>query len=135
MKTDTAQYFTLVSIVAFCIIATPMSAFATDQIAEFDLNATNTQGDVDHNALAHFYENQAKVMQTKIDEQVEALSHKPRSSYFGKHGQDIKKHVKYKIDQFEKAADQNLQKAAYHKKMAEEQPNRPAFAKSGRTKG
>ena len=74
-------------------------------------------------------------MQTKIDEQVEALSHKPRSSYFGKHGQDIKKHVKYKIDQFEKAADQNLQIAAYHKKMAEEQPNRPAFAKSGRTKG
>ena len=133
MKTDTAQYFTLVSIVAFCIIATPMSAFATDQIAEFDLNATNTQGDVDHNALAHFYENQAKVMQTKIDEQVEALSHKPRSSYFGKHGQDIKKHVKYKIYELEKAAEENLEKAAYHRKIAEEQGLLPVFAESGDT--
>lgn len=135
MKTETAQYFAIVSFFTFIIFVAPMSSFATDQISEFDSTVSNIEGNADHNALAHFYENQAKEIQAKIDEQIEALSHKPRSSYFGKHGKDIRKHVKYKIDQFEKAAEENLQKAAYHKKMAEEQSNRPAYAESGKTKG
>ena len=131
MKTETVLYSTLVLIIAFIIFAAPTSSFAS----EFDSTASNSQGNVDHNAMANFYENQAKEMQARIEEQIEALSHKPRSSFFGKHGKNIRKHVEFKIDQFEKAAEDNLQKAAYHKNMAAEQSGRPAYAKTGKTKG
>ena len=135
MQNGATKFFTVAVVLIFVYIALPMNTFAAEQINELRSTVVESADKVDHAALARHYEEQANEMYGKIEEQIEALKERSRSSYLGKHGQDIKKHVKYKIDQFEKAADQNLQKAAYHKKMAEEQPNRPAFAKSGRTKG
>ncbi len=74
---------------------------------------------VNHEALAHYFEGEANKMQAKIEELKEALSRKPRSSFFGKHGQYINEHVAYKINKYEKIAKESLNKAAYHKKMTE----------------
>lgn len=105
----TTKYFTTLSIFAFMVIAMQVNSFAADQDV------------VNHKALVHYFENEAKEMQAKIEEQKEALKHKPHSSFFGKHGQYIEEHVAYKISKYEKIAKKSLNKAAYHKKMAAEQ--------------
>ncbi|SET23295.1 hypothetical protein SAMN05216326_11644 [Nitrosomonas marina] len=127
MKTKTLQNIIRNVIAAFIVLALPMSVFAAEQNAQSDR--------VDHDALIQHYEAQADEMLAKIDEQIDALKHKSRSSFFGKHGQDIKSHVKYKIHEYEKAAEESLEKAAYHKQMAEEREHKPVFAGSGNTKG
>ncbi|PTN09671.1 hypothetical protein [Nitrosomonas aestuarii] len=135
MKTETIKYFTILSIFAFMVIAMPVSSIAAEQGEEINVTVLSGKGNVDHNALAHYYEDQAKEMQAKIEEQVEAFNHKPSTSFLGRNGQRIKKHVIYKIHEFEKAAEENLQKAAYHNKMAEEQAYQQKFAESGKIKG
>ncbi len=105
----TAKYFTILSIFAFMLITTQVSSLAASQDV------------VNHEALAHFFEDEAKEMRAKIEEQKEALSHKPHSSFFGKHGQYIDEHVAYKINKYEKIEKESLNKAAYHKKKAAEQ--------------
>ena len=135
MKTETIKYFTILSVFAFMIIAMPVSSIAAEQGEEINATVLSGKGNVDHNALAHYYEDQAKEMQAKIEEQVEAFNHKPSTSLLGKNGQRIKKHVIYKIHEFEKAAEENLQKAEYHNKMAGEQAYQQKFAESGNIKG
>ncbi|SER19791.1 hypothetical protein SAMN05421690_101219 [Nitrosomonas sp. Nm51] len=126
MKTGILQNINIAIVAAVVFFALPVNAIAAGQ----DIKTNH----VDHDALVHYYEAQANEMLAKIDEQIDALKHKSRSSYFGKHGQDIKKHVKYKIHEYEKAAVENMEKAAYHKKMAEKQGDKPVFADSGNTK-
>ncbi|MBX3630977.1 MAG: hypothetical protein KF908_13950 [Nitrosomonas sp.] len=108
MKTNIGKYLTTLSILALLISGISMNAFAAQNDQEVD----------EHEALARQYENLAKDMQAKAQEQEEALKHKPRSSFFGRNGQHIKSHVAYKIHGYEKAAQENLAKAAYHKTMA-----------------
>ena len=83
---------------------------------------------VNHEALASQYENLAHEMQAKVEEQKDIANHKPRSSYFGKHGQKIKSHIAYKIRKYEKAAADYLQHAAYHHKIAADQADLKAIA-------
>ncbi|PTN12140.1 hypothetical protein [Nitrosomonas aestuarii] len=135
MRTATINYFTIISIFALMMIGLPAVAYATEQNTQVNSTAIKTAGNTDHQKLAHYYEDQAKEMQAKIQEQVEAFNHKPSTSFLGRNGQRIKKHVVFKIHEFEKAAAENLQKAAYHNKMAEDQKNRQQFAESGRIKG
>ncbi len=135
MKTATIQYFTVLSIFAFMMIVLPVSVFASEQDTQVNSTVTNAAGNTDHETLAHYYEDQAKEMEAKIQEQVEAFNHKPSTSFLGRNGQRIKKHVVYKIHEFEKTAAENLKKAAYHNKMAEEQKDRQKFAESGKIKG
>lgn len=127
MKTSTAQNLVVLSLLAFILITLPVQTFAADQDAVFD---TTT----DHSALAQDYKHQADVLQARIEDQVDALNHKPRSSFFGRNGQHVKKHVEFKIHQYEMAIADNLKKAEYHQKMAAGQSIRPASVQSGRTK-
>ncbi|MBX3628436.1 MAG: hypothetical protein KF908_00735 [Nitrosomonas sp.] len=129
MRTGTAQTFTIISLLTF-LIAVPVSSFAADQDTAFD-----RQSNVDHFTLAQYYKNQADELKVKIDEQIDALSHKPRSSFLGRNGQNIKKHVEFKIHQYEIAIADNLKKVEYHQKMAAEQhPVRPASVASDKAK-
>lgn len=128
MKTGTTQNFTVISLLTFVLIALPVQVIAADQDMAFENGA-------DHNTLAQYYTNQVNELQAKIEGQIEALSHKPRSSFLGRNGQNIKKHVEFKIHQYEVAIADNLKKAAYHQKMAaEQQLLRPASVPSGKTK-
>ncbi|MDR4513332.1 hypothetical protein [Nitrosomonas sp.] len=133
MQNGATKFFTVAVVLIFVYIALPMNTFAAEQINELRSTAAESADKVDHAALARHYEEQANEMYGKIEEQIEALKERSRSSYLGKHGQDIKKHVKYKIYELEKAAEENLEKAAYHRKIAEEQGLLPVFAESGDT--
>ncbi len=130
MKTETKNFYTVLSVIIFMIFAAPMSAFATQQGEHENLMAYTSQGNVDHHAMAYHYEDLAKNMQAKIQEQIEAFNNKPRSSFLGRNGQRIKKHVVYKIRGYEKAAQAHMKKAAYHSHMAAEQLYHDSIATS-----
>ncbi len=125
MKTNIGKYLTALSISTLLIGGVSMNAFA----------AQNNQEAYDHEVLARQYENLAKDMQAKVQEQVEAIKHKPRSSFLGRNGQNIKSHVAYKIQNYEKAAQENLAKAAYHKTMAANLIDQKSIAESGHADG
>lgn len=128
MKTGAAQNFIVISLLAFILIVLPVQVIAADQGTAFESGA-------DHKTLAQYYANQANELQARIEDQIDALNHKPRSSFFGRNGQNIKKHVEFKIHQYEIAIADNLKKAEYHQKMAaEHQLLRPASVPSGKTK-
>jgi hypothetical protein len=104
MKTATKKTFLIFSL--FVLLTFGVNSFASD-IA-------------DHDVLASQFENLAQEMQAKAAEQKDIVNHKPRSSYFGKNGRNIKSHVAYKIHKYEKAAAEYLEQAAYHHAIAEQ---------------
>ena len=114
MKAAAIKCFVFFSLLVFLALGMSMNAVAGDV--------------VNHEALASQYENLAQEMQAKVDEQKDIVNHKPRSSYFGKHGQNIKSHIAYKIRKYEKAAAEYSRQAAYHHKIAADQAELKAIA-------
>ena len=114
MKTAAIKCFALFSLLVFLAFGMSMNAVANDV--------------VNHEALASEYENLAQEMQAKVEEQKDIVNHKPRTSYFGKHGQKINSHIAYKIRKYEKAAAEYSQQAAYHHKIAADQAELKAIA-------
>ncbi|SER14755.1 hypothetical protein SAMN05421690_10103 [Nitrosomonas sp. Nm51] len=133
MKSDNVKNIWIAVMMAAVLSVLSTSAFAAVSSNRSDLSIADTAS-VDHDALAHRYENMALAMQEKIQAQLEALSNKPRTSFFGRNGQRIKKHITYKINKYEKAARENMQKAIYHKQIAMEQSTRRAAAESAEAK-
>ena len=135
MKTTIGKYFSVLSMLALLIACAPMDSRTSALDVETRDTAQNNRSDFDHDALVKQYEDLAREMQAKVQEQEEILEHKPHSSYFGKHGRSIKSHVTYKIRKYEKAAQEYLEKAAYHQKLAAEQTNRKLVPKPSQTSG
>ncbi len=103
MKTATQKSFVIFSLLALLIFGVSMNSFAASA--------------AEHDALASQFENLAKEMQAKVEE----ISHKPRSSYFGKNARRNKSHATNKIRKYEKAAAEYAEQAAYHHQLAGEQ--------------
>jgi hypothetical protein len=114
MKTAATKCFAFFSLLVFLAFGMSMNAVASEV--------------VNHEALAGQYENLAQEMQAKVEEQKDIVNHKPRTSYFGKHGQNINSHIAYKIRKYEKAAAEYSQQAAYHHKIAADQAELKAIA-------
>ncbi len=110
------KYFAVLLTLTLLVACAPMNYRTSAQDIEAH-HTTQNDSDFDHDALAKQYENLARDMQAKVREQKEVFKHKARTSRFGKHGKDIKPHVTYKIRKYEKAEQENLNKAAYHRKM------------------
>ena len=102
MKTITEKYL---PILILLIASVTMSSFAF---------AKNESNNLDHASLAVQYENLAREMKAKVEHQKDIIKNKPRSSYFGRNGQHIKKRVMSRIRKYEKAAIENLAKANFH---------------------
>ena len=103
MKAATKKSFVIFSLFAFLILGVSMNSFAASA--------------AEHNALASQFENLTKEMHAKVDE----LSHKSRSSYFGRNAKRKKSRVTNKIRKYEKAAAEYAEQAAYHHQLAAEQ--------------
>lgn len=111
------KYFAVLLTLTLLVACATMDSRTSAQDIEAR-HTTQNGSDFDHDALAKQYEDLAKDMQAKVQEQKEIFKHKSRSSRFGKHGKNIKSHVAYKIQKYEKAAQENLDKAAYHRKTS-----------------
>jgi hypothetical protein len=119
MKTMTGKYLPIF----FLLIASvSISSFAFAQ---------NERNNHDHLALAAQYENVAKEMQAKVEQQKEIFNNKPRSSYLGRNGQRIVKRVTSRIRKYEEAAKENYAKAEYHIQIAAQQSGAESVAKPG----
>jgi hypothetical protein len=108
----TGNFMVVSSVFAFLTASLTMSSIAS---------AHNNAGGTRHQELASRYENLAKEMQTKVQEQtevLEVLNNRPHFSFFDKNGQGIKKYVFNKIHICDKAAAEYLEKAAYHHEIA-----------------
>lgn len=135
MKTTIGKYFAVLSMLALLVACAPMDSRTSVLDIETRDAAQNNRGDFDHDALVKQYEDLAREMQAKVQEQEEIFEHKPQSSHFGKHGRSIKSHVTYKIRKYKKAAQEYLEKAAYHQKLAAEQTDQKLIAKPSQISG
>ncbi|SEP05689.1 hypothetical protein [Nitrosovibrio sp. Nv6] len=84
--------------------------------------AQNARTYSDHNALTSYFENAAREMQTKAEEQKKLLEHYEEKGYlYGRQAQDLKSHTAALVRKYEETAEENIKEAAAHRLMALEQ--------------
>lgn len=119
MRTKTDKYFFETLLIFFLLIAIlPVKTSASSQDEEVYFSAQSSERNSEHKILARQYENLARKAESKIHELEETINHKPRSSFYGLHGQHVKSRVRSKIISYKKAMEENQEKAEYHRKMA-----------------
>lgn len=75
---------------------------------------------VDHIKLAEYYENEAKSLRAKVEEEKVILDeYDNHSYYYGPEGQLYESHHEAMMLEYEKAAKRSMEIAASHRKMAE----------------
>ncbi len=73
----------------------------------------------DHDRLARQYENTAKQLRTKVEEQQKLLQHYEEKSYlYGRQAQDNKSHTEALLNKYQHDVEETMQQAAFHHKMA-----------------
>ena len=120
MKTATAQTLIVISLFTFLLIAVPVNASADSR----------HQNNANHSTLAQHYKEQANEYQARIEDEIEAVRNKPSTAFLGRNAKHFKEHVMFKLHQLEMAVEENLEKAAYHEKMAAEQTLQPVSLSS-----
>jgi hypothetical protein len=84
----------------------------------------------DHDALSEYFENIARKMQAKAEEEKKLLEHYEEKSYlYGRRAQDLKAHTAALVRKYTKSAEENMKQAALHRKMAREQAQRDLNAR------
>lgn len=72
-----------------------------------------------HEAVARHYEDIARELQAKIQEQKQLLAHYEDKSYlYGRRAQDLQAHADALVRKYEEAAKVNLKEAALHRQLA-----------------
>lgn len=78
----------------------------------------NAESKADHEALAEHYEAAAAEMQAKAEEHKKLLAQYESKSYrYGRQAQDLKAHCQNLINDYERAAEENLIMAKMHRQM------------------
>ena len=132
MKTEIGKWFAIISVFTLMAACASTDSLTSTQNIETLSNFQDSGSNIDHIALAEHHEKLAEEFQAKVNEQEEVLKHKPRSSYFGKNGRSTKSHVAAKIREYNKAMQENLEKALYHRQLAADQLNRESAAQASR---
>lgn len=112
----------MLSFLSACAQMNPVSSVQSNEIGNADLNVIDLSN---HDALAGYYENAAKELQVKLQEQQKLLQeYEDHNYYYGRKGQDLNSHTSANVHYFEKAIKKNLDEAATHRKMARDQEKR-----------
>ncbi|TYP68403.1 hypothetical protein BCL69_11652 [Nitrosomonas communis] len=78
-----------------------------------------------HDAVAKHYEDVAREMKAKLNAQKEQLEEYERHNYYyGRKGQNFRSHTWANIRHLENSVKENLEEAAMHRKMAQDQQRR-----------
>jgi|SRR5688500_6359012 len=102
------------------LVAMDSPALAAE-IESFDVNvaAQNAVTRSDHVAVAKYYEDVARKMQAKVEEQKLLLAqYEDRSYLYGREAQDLQAHTHALVLKYEKEAKANVSEAALHRQMA-----------------
>lgn len=141
-KTENASvsplFVLVIKYLAFLSILAVLSACAsTNTLPSADLAGAGAGlGAVDHQdhvVLAGKYENMASGMRAKAHEQREILENNSFSTQFSKNQRSAKSRIEFKIRQYEQAAEEYEEKAAFHHAMANELTAKKSVAESKTT--
>ncbi len=131
MKTKLGHIFTALSMAGLLISLSP-SAAATQPVdtPEIRAAAQNATTRSDHEAVAKYYEDAAKQMQVKAEEQKELLEQYENKSYlYGRRAQDLQSHAYAQVRDYEQAIEANVKEASLHRQIASKlDKNRAASA-------
>ncbi|SDY30742.1 hypothetical protein [Nitrosomonas sp. Nm33] len=112
----------MVSFLSACAQMNPVSSMQSNEIGNGNLNAIDRSN---HDALAQHYENTAKELQVKLQEQQKLLKeYEDHNYYYGRKGQNLNSQTSAKVRHLEKLIKENLDEAAIHRKMARDQEKR-----------
>jgi hypothetical protein len=120
MKTKFGKFFAALSMVGLLaslnLSATAAQPVETPQIRAAAQNATTRS---DHEAVAKYYEDAARLMQAKVNEQKELLEQYQNKSYlYGRQAQDLQSHTEALVRDYEQTVSATLQEATVHRQMA-----------------
>ncbi|MEK6596283.1 MAG: hypothetical protein AABZ18_07200 [Pseudomonadota bacterium] len=108
-------FFSVLVILSFLASSMSMAAESAN-ISDAEAKAKTN---FDHIKLAEYYENEAKAMSAKAEEQKELLDeYKNHSEYYGREGQDFQFHHEALLREYTKAAERNAQMAVSHRNMS-----------------
>ncbi len=81
----------------------------------------NAKTSADHDALATHYEDTAKAMRAKAEEQKKMLKeYNLHGYYYGRQTEDLQEHAQALARTYDDAADANMNMAHYHRRLAED---------------
>lgn len=127
----TRQFFAAISLglLAACAQVGPHEAVHNTNVRKAAQNA-RTRGD--HDALTKYFEDAAREMKTKAEEQKHLLDHYEEKGYlYGRQAQDLKSHTAALLRKYEANAEESIKEAAIHRQMAKEQAKRDFAAHQG----
>ncbi|SCY31995.1 hypothetical protein SAMN05216420_104230 [Nitrosospira sp. Nl5] len=136
MKTRLGKHIAVLSMLGLLASCAQMSPFEVENAATLRA-AQNASTYGDHDSLAKRYENAAKEMRAKAEEQNKLLEHYEDKSYlYGRRAQDLQAHTSALLRRYRQFAEENIKQATYHQKMASElgQVNRAAQGSSRENK-
>jgi len=81
----------------------------------------SAKSSADYEALARHYEDAAKTMQAKADQQKRMLAeYQEHGYYYGRQTEDLIEHSQALVRVYQEAADANMNMAHYHHRLAED---------------
>lgn len=120
MNTNVRRFCTALSILGLLASCTQLGSLEV-QNADTRKAAQNARTRDDHDNLAKQYENTAKEMQAKAEEQKKLLQHYDDRSYiYGTNGQTFQAHTSALLRRYERATRESLNEATFHREMAAE---------------
>ncbi len=107
----------MLGLLASCAQMGPLEA----QNAESRNAAENARTFSDHDRLAKQYQNTAKELLVKAEEQKKKLQHYEEKSYlYGRQAQDYQSQTSALLNKYQQAAQETIRQAAFHQRMASE---------------
>ena len=114
---QTKLFFTILIILTFLVSSVCIAA-ESEEINEIAEAKAKTK--FDHIGLAVYYENEAKEMSAKAEEQKRLLDeYNTHSEYYGREGQDFQSHHEALLRKYTKSAERNREMAEYKRKIVE----------------
>jgi hypothetical protein len=118
MKSKTERLVAVLSAVSLLASCAETSALERKN-ANNHVASENAKRPADHDRLARQYENTAKQLRTKVEEQQKLLQHYEEKSYlYGRQAQDNKSHTEALLNKYQHDVEETMQQAAFHHKMA-----------------
>jgi septal ring factor EnvC (AmiA/AmiB activator) len=118
MKTRTFFAAVSLGLLAACAQISPLEAVQNTSARKAPQSARTRS---DHDALTKYFEDAAREMHNKAEEQKKLLEHYEEKSYlYGRQAQDLESHTSALIRKYETAEQASMKEAALHRRMAKE---------------
>jgi hypothetical protein len=127
LGTKAKDTFAVLSLLGLLAVGAPISTVKAENLPESTIQAAPSSNE--HSILAKRFEDAAREMQAKADEQKTLLEQYEQTNLYGWQSRNLKSHTAALIRKYEQAAWANMKEAMAHRQMA--QPSQPGYAIHG----